>query len=409
MRISVFVSQFPLFSETFITRKVAALAEAGNDVTVVALSPPDQTGRNGSVELGKVTIRVVHLRSSGGLLLWRVMRRGFQVAAASAQSPADVAALWRLLRAEKRMGLRLYRFGEMVGLAGLQSDIYHFENGGIAAYFREMLGGYAAPAVLSFRGADLDIRPVVDEAYGSELRMVASNATRVHCVSEALARRAVEFAEPSKIFVNYPGVDTASFRVLDRSRRDPNLIVTVSRLHWKKGLLYGLEAVARLIVEFPHLQYLIVGEGSEEESLRFNASDLGIGNNVRFFGKASERDVREILGKAAVFMLPTISEGISNAVLEAMSMCVPVVTTDAGGMSEAVTDGQEGFVVPRRNAAALACQVGLLLRDPELARGMGERGRQRVERQFTLERQIQVFLKEYETILVRAGRTSDGW
>jgi glycosyltransferase involved in cell wall biosynthesis len=201
------------------------------------------------------------------------------------------------------------------------------------------------------------------------------------------------------MFVNYPAIDAAFFSPLDVHRQG-NVVVTVSRFHWKKSLPTALMAVALLRRDCPDVRYVLVGDGKLEErtELAFHVHDLGIAEHVEFHGPASAEEVRELLAQASVFVLPSVSEGLPNSVLEAMAMEVPVVVTDAGGMPEAVADGVEGFVVPRRDYRALAEKIETLLRNPGLAREMGKRGRERVLRQFTLERQTETFLQVYQEL-----------
>ena len=91
----------------------------------------------------------------------------------------------------------------------------------------------------------------------------------------------------------------------------------------------------------------------------------------------------------------SLAEGIPNVVLEAMACGVPVVTTDAGGVAEAVTDGVEGFVVPARRPELMAAALERLWREPELAARMGAAGRERVSRSFRADAQIEQFLDLY--------------
>jgi glycosyltransferase involved in cell wall biosynthesis len=98
---------------------------------------------------------------------------------------------------------------------------------------------------------------------------------------------------------------------------------------------------------------------------------------------------------ADVFLLASLSEGISNAVLEAMACGITVVTTNCGGMAEAVTDGIEGFVVPVRDPCSMAHRLEKLATDRELCRRMGLAARDRIVREFTLTRQAESFVSLY--------------
>ena len=117
-------------------------------------------------------------------------------------------------------------------------------------------------------------------------------------------------------------------------------------------------------------------------------------------GKLPPAEVKQRLGKADVFVLSSLSEGISNAVLEAMSCGLPVVTTDCGGMREAVRDGIEGFVVPVRDPDEMAAALHKLAQSPELRNKMGRAGRERVLSAFNSQAQIDAFVNLFESVRV---------
>jgi colanic acid/amylovoran biosynthesis glycosyltransferase len=179
----------------------------------------------------------------------------------------------------------------------------------------------------------------------------------------------------------------------------PFRLLTTGRLHWKKGLEYALLAVRELVDAGHDVVYEILGGGHEEERLKFAVHDLGLDRNVSFLGRRSSTEVRAALERADVYLLPSLSEGISNAALEAMAMEVPLVTTSAGGMNEAVHDGIEGMVVPSRDPGAMARRIAELLRDGPRRAALGRAARARIESEFSLERQISVYLKEYDSLL----------
>jgi glycosyltransferase involved in cell wall biosynthesis len=116
--------------------------------------------------------------------------------------------------------------------------------------------------------------------------------------------------------------------------------------------------------------------------------DLGLDDSVKLLGQLDPEHVRDRLHAADAFLLSSLSEGISNAALEAMACGLPIVTTDCGGMREAIDDGVEGFVVPVREPRAMAEALARLALDPDLRRRMGRAARRRVEREFDLEHQI---------------------
>ncbi|MCX7999488.1 MAG: glycosyltransferase family 4 protein, partial [Leptospiraceae bacterium] len=194
--------------------------------------------------------------------------------------------------------------------------------------------------------------------------------------------------------------DTNFFKPGEKSLDKHKLnVVTVGSLGWVKGHEYALLSVRRLVSQGISVRFDIVGDGPERQRVLYTIYDLELQNHVRLLGRLSPEQVRDKLQKADVFLLSSLSEGISNAVLEAMACGLPVVTTDCGGMREAVTDGVEGFIVPVRDPEAMAEALIRLWKDPELRRKMGEAARKRVLKEFSLDQQISAFLGLFKSIV----------
>ena len=168
-------------------------------------------------------------------------------------------------------------------------------------------------------------------------------------------------------------------------------IVTVGWVSWIKGYEYALLAVRRLLDQGVSVQFHIIGDGAKRYRLLYTIDDLDLHGQVHLHGKLSSSEVRSRLQQADVFLLASLSEGISNAVLEAMACGLPVVTTDCGGMREAVTDGVEGLVVPVRDPEAIAA-LSRLASDRDLGRRMGQAARERILSEFTIKQQIDKFI-----------------
>jgi glycosyltransferase involved in cell wall biosynthesis len=172
---------------------------------------------------------------------------------------------------------------------------------------------------------------------------------------------------------------------------DAPVIGVVARLTPVKGVEYLLEAAAKLVPRFPSLRVVLVGGTQHREDpgptykerLEGRARDLGIADRVVFTG--FHPDVPNLIRGMTVSVLPSLSEGLSNVLLESMALGVPVIATRVGGNPEIVEDGVTGLLVPRRDVTALAAAIGELLGHPERALKMGEMGRKRVSERFSVE------------------------
>ena len=128
---------------------------------------------------------------------------------------------------------------------------------------------------------------------------------------------------------------------------------------------------------------------------------LGLSEKVQFLGY--QNNILEILRSMDIFILPSLWEGMPNAILEAMAAGLPVVATNVGGTPEVVVDGETGFLVPPRDPEALANAIKLLIDDPELRKKFGQAGRERVERHFTIQETVRKTEELYLRLLAEKG------
>ena len=140
------------------------------------------------------------------------------------------------------------------------------------------------------------------------------------------------------------------------------------------------------------------GEPGQRERILYTARHLGLGDRVRLHGQLEPAQVCAHLQRADTLLHASLSEGLPNAVLEAMACGLPVVATDVGGTNEAVSDDVEGFLIAPRDPHAAAHALAALWRDRELRQRMGDAGRARIQAQFTLERQTDQWMTLYRHV-----------
>lgn len=222
-----------------------------------------------------------------------------------------------------------------------------------------------------------------------QLRALARGVDRYLAVSRDIARELVERLgwPEEKIEVVYNAVDVGRVEVaappglreqLGGSETRP-LVLTPARLDAQKGHDVLFEAIARV----PDAVFVLAGEGPERERLEALAARLGIAERVRFLGR--REDVPQLLATCDVFALPSLYEGSSLAVLEAMAAGAPIVSSAIGGTDELIEDGRSGLLVPPGDAEALAAALRRVLGDPELRKGLAAKARERVEDGLTRE------------------------
>lgn len=181
------------------------------------------------------------------------------------------------------------------------------------------------------------------------------------------------------------------------------VLCNVANVGYRKGHDVLVRAMAQLVGDVPRLRCWIAGalehEPATVELVREAIVEHGLEDVVHLLGR--RRDVADLLHAADVFVLSSRQEGFPITILEAMAAGKPIVATDVGGCAEAVVHGETGLIVPPEDPEALAEALASLLADPELAGRMGAAGRERVLREFTVDRMVEQHLALYEEILAK--------
>ena len=198
----------------------------------------------------------------------------------------------------------------------------------------------------------------------------AQCATGLLAVSEAIKADIVALGvDPAKILVHRTGIDRSLFQVASEPRADLRqridlptngaLLVTVGALIPRKGQVFAIEALAQIL----DARLAIIGDGPDLNMLRQLAKDQDVADRVHFLGSLAHSDIARHVQAADICVLPSESEGIANAWIEALACGTPLVITDAGGAREVIT-GEAGGRIVERKAGAIAKAVRDLLRNP---------------------------------------------
>ena len=178
------------------------------------------------------------------------------------------------------------------------------------------------------------------------------------------------------------------------------LLLAVGNLYPVKGHRYAVEALA-LLQTRPLVHLAIAGRGAAEDALRTQARDLGVADRVHLLGL--REDIPNLLAGADVFILPSLSEGLPLALLEAMNAACAIVASDVGDVRAVLDDGRAGVLVPPGDAGALASAVDGLLGAPERARELGASARYRAEREYDITQMVERYAAIYEELLAPRG------
>jgi glycosyltransferase involved in cell wall biosynthesis len=282
------------------------------------------------------------------------------------------------------------------------------------------------PNVFAVAATRLAGRPIVIASIrdmGDDLTPLQKNLQRAVCRwadcilvnAEAIRQRLISQGyRPDNIVVIRNGIMLSRFdearaaagsaRVREELNLPPAcpIIVVFCRLNQMKGVDYFLDAAAVVARRFPDVRFLIAGDGAHKGELEQQADRMGLRDRTVFTGFRC--DVPALLAEASLSVLPSLSEGLSNSLLESMAAGVPAIAARVGGNPEVIADEETGILVPPRDSAALAGAMTRLLENPELARRFGEAGRRRVEEHFSVERSVRETESLYRELVAAGGR-----
>jgi glycosyltransferase involved in cell wall biosynthesis len=242
-------------------------------------------------------------------------------------------------------------------------------------------------------------------------RMVNLLSDHVLAVSEEVKRFCVDAdrINPNKVSVVYNGVDLKHVAA-ERSSANPfadaewagasHIITCVANIRKIKGIDVLIKTAQRVCRELPNTVFVVAGslwDRAYTEEIQGMIRSLNLGKNVRLLGFVE--DPVPLLKMSDAFCMLSRSEGFSNALLEAMACGVPSVVTRVGGNPEAITDGENGFLVSVEDDAAAAEKLLALLRDPARAAKIGENGRISVQTRFSADVMIQRLVDVYRDLL----------
>ncbi len=401
MRLVLFVTPgFPRLSLTFSVSKFLGLLAKGWDVHVVTPQSRPQDWAHFPELQQPETARRIHvlpLNDQSQTAVWRSWRHYLV-------NPLAVRRYWRRVR----------QLGESAGfsdrerrlfsrLAVLQPDLLHFEFQWPATRWIRLKEALDCKITVGVQASEFNYaRPP------GFYRILWDNADGLHVLGHDLWRRACRLGCPESLpHAIIPAAVDADFWNPGERRHDcvvgtaerPLRLISVARLEWKKGYEYAFQVVRRLLDSGIHCEYDIIGEGKYSDALYFARHQMGLDEVVQFWGGHSRFQVRDALKHADIFLHTAVSEGFGYAVLEAQAMQLPVVCSDADGLSENVADGVSGFVLPRRDAQAMAQKIINLAHKPALRQEMGGAGRERVKEKFQAANQIDAFDTFFRSVL----------
>ena len=413
MKIAFIVDKFPKLSETFVLNQITGLLQMGHEVRVFSREPGEEGVSHPEIK-------------EYGLLDKTVYYGDDVVATPKGKVPRVLQAFMIFFRngAKSRRALlksmSFFRFGRNAASLtvfysilpfldkGLEDyDVVHCHFGpvGAMAALLKDTGALRGRLVTTIHG--YDITSYVKEK-GSEVYNHLFKVGDIFMpISERWRKELLRLGCPEeKIIVHHMGVELDKFTFLPRGTRDDQAInvLTIARFVEKKGVEYGIRAVAKVLSSCPDIHYVIIGDGPLRDNIQKLIRDLKLEGKIELVGWKSQDEIVALMREADILLAPSVTsvdgdqEGIPVVLMEALAQGLPVLSTQHSGIPELVRDGESGYLVPERDVDALSDKLLVLSNERDRWQDMGMAGRKYIEEEFNIYSLNSSLVRTYERL-----------
>lgn len=270
------------------------------------------------------------------------------------KSRCFISILWH---SKKPFKTRIKQFLIWSKFISNKIDVVHVQWASHISLFEEILDVSYFKMMISLRGSLINIAPLSNPNMESLYQSTFKKIDQFHAVSLDIKKKALTYGvAQDKIKVVYSGINCSSFELFKKVNyvRSENLkILSVGRTHWNKGYNYALDAFKSFSDHHINATYTIIGAADSEEII-YSIHDLNMEQKVILTPKTKYNEVLKAMQRADVLILPSVSEGLANVVIEAMMIGLPVISTNVGGMPELVIHHETGLLFENRDVNDLA-------------------------------------------------------
>ncbi|HKN03254.1 MAG TPA: glycosyltransferase [Buttiauxella sp.] len=362
MKLTFFTMRFPVASETFVLNQVTHFIDAGYEVEIISVFPGDLVNRHAAFDEYGLAAKTHYLLPEEKISIVDKLNQRIKLVLPKVTKPS-------LLRS-----LNVRRYGAQSSKLLLPSivanakqtftaDVFlvHFGYAGALANKLRELGVLKGKQATVFHGADISRRHILEEHKLDYVNLFRQSELMLP-ISHLWENKLIEMGcPPEKIHVTRMGIEPEKFNFQPRQAfQTPLRIVSVARLTEKKGLDVAVKASAILKQRGGQFQYTIIGNGDQDEMMRDFIAREGMEDCVSMQGFKPQEEIRRALSEADIFLLPSKTaadgdmEGIPVALMEAMAVGLPVVSTFHSGIPELIENNVSGWLVEEDDPEALA-------------------------------------------------------
>jgi glycosyltransferase involved in cell wall biosynthesis len=388
LRLAYLLSRFPAVSHSFLLNEIVQLRELGFDIEVASINPPDRPLQALPVVEAEECKNTFYIKSMphsrAAAIILRTLIQRPRVFFRGLTAALHLGG-WNL----RALLYGVFYFAEAILLGDwMHRRAYahlhvHFSTA-VATVGLLTSVAWEIPFSLSVHGPDEFFS--VPEYY---MKQKVERARFILCISEFCRSQLMRVAAPrhwNKFEVVRLGVDPGVFAPgrIEKKMDDGFDIVCVGRLVPAKGQLILVRAFANLLAQGYDVRLKLVGDGEDRKHLQSLVADCGLNSAVEFKGALSHSETRLVLQQADLFVLASFAEGLPVALMEAMAMEIPCVSTYVAGIPELIRDGVDGLLVPASSLEALTDAMKTMIDNPLLRSNLGAAGRKRVLASFNL-------------------------
>lgn len=395
MKIAYLVGDFPSLSETFILNQITGLIDRGCQIDIYAHKPTTTAKVHACVLNYSLLEHTYYYEALPRNYILRLLKAMWLYLNHSFKAPLLLLKSLNFQQfGRQALSLRLfYATISCLDHATTYDVIHcHFGHNGLLGMNLREIGALQGKMITTFHARDITqkLSELGEHAYDQ----LFLKSQLILPISQHWQAKLCQLGCPThKIHVHHMGIDCQTFTFIPRQCNQESTvnIISVARLVEKKGIEYGIRSIQCLKQLGYHVHYSVIGDGDLYDELRQLIIDLNLGEEISLLGWKSQDELLEVMNSAHIFFAPSVTsfqgdqEGIPVALMEAMAMGLPVVSTQHSGIPELVDQGISGYLAPERDVTELAKQISHLIDISEDWPTIGKAGRLKVETDFNID------------------------